>query len=352
MIRSRFVLLIGVFLVSAVAEKRPCTPALRSFTVANTGDASKLSDALNCTGGEFSVEWHGHVYVNKTIAVGTDTSLTVTGGENSGAVVDGGGTTQLFNVSGGELHLSNLQLSNGFAGDGGAVFLLAGNMSWTGPVSFTGNVAEIDGGAIRCLLGNVEGVGQATFFNNSAGEDAGAIRVEGGTMSAVGNTTFISNAAERSGGALFATHDASVKFVGNTCAEGHSAEYGGAFAIGWEGTIGSAALSLKGTSVFEGNNASSQGGAWWVSEGCDVSSEGFIRFAENSAAGDGGAVTIYSDSVLNIEVNATGGGGFYRNEAVKAGGAVYSTGYSQTQTYVNVAFDDNMAGAGGQSLSK
>jgi hypothetical protein len=98
----------------------PCVKQLpESFTVQTTAQAAQLAAAVDCEGGTFSVLWLGDVIVNKTIAVGTGTSLTITAAPAAPAAatrdtVNGYNTTQLFKVAAGSLVLEGLTLSAPF----------------------------------------------------------------------------------------------------------------------------------------------------------------------------------------------------------------------------------------------
>ena len=64
-------------------------------TVDSTEGATDLATSLlNCSNGEFAVEWVGEVVVEETILVTGGTSLNITGA-GPGAIADGGNSTQL-----------------------------------------------------------------------------------------------------------------------------------------------------------------------------------------------------------------------------------------------------------------
>jgi hypothetical protein len=95
-----------------------CAPCVKKLPK-TTAQAAQLALAVDCEGGTFSVLWLGDVIGNKTIAVGTGTSLTITGAPAAPAAaaratVNGYNTTQLFKVAAGSLVLKGLTLSAPF----------------------------------------------------------------------------------------------------------------------------------------------------------------------------------------------------------------------------------------------
>ena len=114
--------------------------------VKNTSDAAMLADTILCSHGNFEVEWRGHVRVNTTILVVNRTNVRIFG--NSDAIVDGEGTIQIFLVTNGSLHLSNLRIENGTGAKGGAIIAAAGSEVHTENVIFSSNTAHYVGGAI------------------------------------------------------------------------------------------------------------------------------------------------------------------------------------------------------------
>ncbi|CAM9855813.1 unnamed protein product, partial [Ascophyllum nodosum] len=70
-------------------------------------DVSVLAETVYCTGGEFEVEWRGHVVLEQGIVVPGGTILNVTGvGPN--ATIDGGGITRIFTVINASLHVNDV----------------------------------------------------------------------------------------------------------------------------------------------------------------------------------------------------------------------------------------------------
>ncbi|CAN0099250.1 unnamed protein product, partial [Ectocarpus sp. 12 AP-2014] len=143
----------------------------------STGDALALATSLQCSNGDFAVEWVGEVFLEETIRITGGTSLNITG-FGPGATADGGGNTQLFYVDGGSrLHLSDMALTNGNASDGGAI-----NASESS-ASFSAN----RGGAIFVNQSRVSFSGNISVFSNSAGLSGGAVYAYASTVSSDGD---------------------------------------------------------------------------------------------------------------------------------------------------------------------
>lgn len=189
-----------------------CDPLAQSWMVKSSEDTASLAEALNCTGGAFSVDWIGHVFVEKTIYMLDDTSLTITGADLR-AVVDGGGTTALFDVENATLQVADIQLINAYkdglgaavyastngvielggtivfannhAGGGTdvwsgveAMFVQYSTVTWRENVSFINNtVDKYDGGDISVYRSMVNANGVTEFVNKSASEDCRAVRI-------------------------------------------------------------------------------------------------------------------------------------------------------------------------------
>ena len=244
----------------AVSEtvKAQCNPGEQTWTVASESDVYSISKALeNCPGGLFRVDWNGHITLEKVINVSARTSLEITGVNGLDAVVDGGGTTQLFHLEDAVLTLTNIALVNGHGDRGGAIHAQDGsevyfdgklvfannhavlggairvensNMSWDGHTTFANNTADgdiangPDGGALSCSGSNMNFSGTTVFQNNSAGEDGGAVRI-GSSSTAYwhGNTSFVDNRSKNGGGGIMAADNTRVEFQGTTVAKGNFA---------------------------------------------------------------------------------------------------------------------------------
>ena len=357
--------------------KAQCNPGEQNWTVASESDVYNISKALeNCPGGLFRVDWNGHIALETTINVSARTSLEITGGNGLDAVVDGGGTMQLFHLEDAVLTLTNITLVNGHGDRGGAIHAQDGsevhfdgmlvfannhavfggairvensNMSWNGHTTFANNTAAgnssngSDGGALSCFGSNMNFSGTTMFQNNSAGEGGGAVRI-GSTSTAYwhGNASFVDNRSKGDGGGLMATDNTRVEFHGTTVATGNFAGgRGGAIVLA--GHSGRTSLVFNGSTAISNNSAGDVGGGVNVQIQCDVSWDGNMTLSGNMAARDGGAVSVAGDATLK----ARGTTWFRGNSANGYGGAVYSFGNTIGQTYRGVVFDSNTAARGG-----
>lgn len=343
---ARRAFFLGLLLRSTLSQT-PCDhDQLKQWKVARTKDATRLSEALNCSGGLFTVTWTGHVILEQTILVQWDTTLIVTGDKDSSAVADGNGSSRVFSVQeGSALEISNLHIINGYTKveSGAAVQVFLGKFTWMGYVLFRNNFSAVDGGAIGCHNCTLKGEGKAIFANNTAGNNGGAIQIVHGTMSTTAYTNFIDNRAGQGGGAMFATKETLVDFSESTIAKENSAMFGGAFAVDGHGDTN---LRWRGSTTIEGNSAELVGGGLWVGDRCAVSWQDTMTFFRNTAERDGGGVAIAGNSALSGKGSTV----FRENAATGSGGAVYSQGWEVQQTYVNAVFESNTAAVGGESF--
>lgn len=113
----RGVCIVLLLAVAWTQELQNCTVDTDPFTVRSTDDVATLVASLECSNGDFTVQWLGEVLVEETIHVTNGTSINITGA-GPGATANGGDMTRrLFFVDGGSsLQLSGMSLTNG-AGD-------------------------------------------------------------------------------------------------------------------------------------------------------------------------------------------------------------------------------------------
>ena len=284
------------FLVSQVAVlllaswRSGATPCNSSQVVVpprvdDTEDAYQLAEALNCTGGSFDVEWVGSVKLETAIRVLDGTTLSVTGASDGSSRIDGANETSLFEVMGGNLHLSKLTMVNGTAEFGGSInardsVVTTSSCSFVGNVAlyggavylfdsafealnatFVGNIAEFDGGAIVSIASNVT-VGQSGRFEGNEALYGGAICAEGSLIYVTDSTSFLGNTAFEGGGAFLWASE----FEANN-------------------------------TTFVGNNSTHWGGAIYAGSPSITISNG-AHVLENSATGRRGAVMVYGNGSL------------------------------------------------------
>ncbi|CAM9858548.1 unnamed protein product, partial [Ectocarpus sp. 12 AP-2014] len=373
------VVYLGLLVVVARSQElQNCSVGTSPFPVGSTEDAAALATSLECSNGDFAVEWVGEVFVEETIFVTDGTSLHIAGA-GRGAVADGGGSTQLFYVEGGSsLHVSDMTLSNGNTSfNGGAIFANQSVVSFSGNASFISNYAGEDGGAIFAFQSIVSWDGDGTQFSNNSAGYGGAIFADESTVSWDGDgTQFSSNSADREGGAIYARQSNvswdgdGTQFSSNSAdrdgGEFHFSVFGGAICafesiVSWDGdgtqfssnSAGSTQFtsSTSSTSSTYGDDAAGQlidGGAIYAYESI-VSWDGDgTQFTNNSAGDDGGAINAYES---NVSWDGDGTQ-FSFNSAGQIGGAIYE--YESNVSWVGdgTQFSSNSAGDIGGAISE
>lgn len=83
------------------------------LVVEDTAGVQQLLEAIDdCSGGALNVSWVGSVTVEERIVV-SNTIVSIAGMPDGSSVVDGAGEALMFEIFGGEVHLSYLSLFNG-----------------------------------------------------------------------------------------------------------------------------------------------------------------------------------------------------------------------------------------------
>lgn len=243
---------------------------------------------------------------------------------SGGAIYNNGGQVTF---SGGGNSFSNNQ-----AGNGGAIYNNRGTLS-LGGVSFSGNSATVgNGGAIYTVGGTID-MGGTSFSGNSATGNGGAIYNNGSSLSVADGGVFTGNHATENGGAIYNDGNGSLTIQGG--------EFSGNYTDSGDGGViynGSGALDIQG-GVFSGNHAAGSGGVIYNGSGALTIQSG--EFSGNYAGGDGGVVYNASGAgAMNVA-----GGVFAGNYAGGNGGAVYNA--SAEGMTVFAAFGGNHAANGG-----
>lgn len=144
--------------------------------------------------------------------------------------VPGGCTPATYGImattTGGDLELDGLQLQNGSATSGGALYIASGTTVTLISVTFQHNLAQSQGGAID-NFGSLH-VSQSTFLNNKSMGGGGAIWSPGGSTFAIYDSDFESNIAIGSSGAVFNNGFTPTPKIVNSTFYNNSANYGGA----------------------------------------------------------------------------------------------------------------------------
>ena len=204
---------------------------------------------------------------------------------------------------------------------GGAVHVQGANSTLSGN-TFTENTAGGRGGAVLFRDNAVATFeGENTFVGNAAGTNGGAINTHQSgavvTFAADSKTTFQNNTAVKGGGAIrnddqvTFEEGSEVTFIGNEAANG------GAIA-NMDEDKEAPVLSLNGTSLFENNKASSNGGAIYNAASGQLTIAGSSEFNGNTASGSGGAIYTLGDATLD---NAQ-----FLNNSATMGGAILAKG--------------------------
>ncbi len=138
-------------------------------------------------------------------------NMTITGpGANLLEVTRGSANdARIFELDSGNVSISGLALTNGFAGgglfnsDGGAIILFGGNLTISNCL-ISGNTAQFQGGAIAVINGNLT-VSNCTFSGNATSDivgSGGAIFYESTGALTITNSTFSGNTSTNEGGAI------------------------------------------------------------------------------------------------------------------------------------------------------
>ena len=382
----------------------PCPSENQVWEVKNTKDVQMFTEALNCSDGRFDVEWEGIITIEKAIHVVNGTLLNIMG-VGADAVIDGGGSTNLFVVRNASLHLSNVQVGNGRAIDGGAIESSFSALTFN-KTTFIDNVATRSGGLFASTNSIVSFSGESKFIKNQATKYGGAIYVgRNSSASWNGVKSFLRNTAGHSGGAIFVSPLGHASWKGNTTftanlarVKGGAVVADGGSSISWEGftkftnnalvadnrTVASvvkkggalvvwkANVSWSGETIFA-NNAADNGGAIFVQGPGRTRWDGNTIFSSNTASNSGGAVLMQQEGVVSWTGNTTfsdnsanwwGGGAvaaytdsnvswegekttFSGNTGPDFGGAIFLTGRASASWSAETRFFNNSAKLGG-----
>lgn len=344
-------LLLGSQLTAAV----PCAPSQLNalLVVEDTAGALNLVEAVNCSGGSFDVEWVGSVFVEETIRLSGGTSLSIKGAVDGTSVANGGNVTLLFEVEGGTLHLSHLNLTNGTGSSGGAIYaidavltvanctilhntgvhgggvFLENTVLETDHSSFTDNTASESGGAIYMEASNVT-VGETVLFERNGALSAGALYVGRSSILTLAgdNVSLANNIANDFGGGLY-THQSTGYLTGKVELVGNTAEFGGAI------FTENGSFSVMGDMLLSNNFASDSGGAFYGGLSV-INISGTAVWKNKSALVGGGGLNLWAS---NMDVQPLAEAEFIGNIAGFGGAA-----YMSTSTFAmdgDVLFSDN-----------
>lgn len=210
-------------------------------------------------------------------------------GQGSGTtIIDGDQVDRIFHTGTGvTLNLSNMQLINGDADDGGAIYA-EGDTSLN-QVIFQDNHADYLGGAI-VSIGQLD-ITDAQFLNNHAGFQGGAIYQYTDTAT-VSRTTFSENSSDGRAGAVYVASGATFDVSQSLFYANNAGSRGGA--IFNEGIVTST------NATFSGNHAGSRGGAIFNTGTLSLLNN---TLTLNTADQTGGGIS--NDSAVNSSATVT-----------------------------------------------
>ena len=290
----------------------------RNFT-----ELQNLIDRAN-EGDEITIDG---LYEGFGIPITINKTLTLVGRNN--LTLDANKLSKIFYISANNVILKNIEFTNGYAENGGAVYFSAtGNVT---NCNFTSNEvagAKSGGGAIYFnATGNVI---DSIFTDNKASRNGGAIYVEAQSTNNNFSSQFYNNYAGQSGGAIF-FHNLVQNDTFESIFKDNYAGYGGGMFF----SKGANANTFN--SDFINNTGKSCGGAMFFYSTTDKNN--FTgSYINNSALGqidptngNGGAITF-----KNVATNSVFTCDFINNTASLNGGAV-----NYRQTPQNITFNSN-----------
>jgi predicted outer membrane repeat protein len=372
-----------------------------TLKVASRTDLSALAKAASRPNAVIEAVWQGTVKLTKPIIVGQGTNLTIIGENVATAIGDGGGKTQLFDVSElANLVLVDMTLTNGFSdANGGAVSIGEyATLKARGVVFSNNNVrAFLDfddneqrviqaiglGGAVYGGVDSTINISNCTFSKNTASVAGGGIASSSTLPVDIKNSLFDNNAACVSnrkkadcygGGAVAYNESITIKgstFENNNVASATSDNWGDGGAVlnlaipnvggdatspifGGDDYLYSSSSSSDDedtldypttkiiNSIFMNNTAGSRGGAAHLKGTVTLT---LCHFKGNHAFNEGGAVHIFKWSMTTDKCN------FTDNLADFNGGAVLLG--DDPQGYLNVTdsfFTNNSCGGDGAAI--
>lgn len=263
--------------------------------VTDSADVDILAETVYCTGGEFEVEWRGHVVVDQGIVVPDGTVLNLTG-VGSNATIDGSGMSRLFTVMNASLHVVDMTMTNGSSVSGGAIYASGSTLTFH-RTTFAGNTAFRNGGALLISDGSNVSFLDTNFSANKAFANGGVLYLANASLAVwVGRSIFHDNNAVGDGGALHVSESSNASWVGATIFSGNSATYGSGGAV----HVTSGMLSSTGETDFMKNIAVKNGGAVYIGPESNALFSGGTK-AYGNIASRGGALYVETNSNAWLE---------------------------------------------------
>ncbi|MEZ6137411.1 MAG: hypothetical protein R3C53_21185 [Pirellulaceae bacterium] len=242
----------------------------------------------------------------QVITLGNLGALTITDSleiadNNSLPIIVDGNQSQIFNVapSASEFLISNLNLRNGNAAQGGAIYVDS---------------------SVSVSLARV------TLQNNSA-DDGGAIYNNGGSLNILNSnlSSNVANATSGSGGAIFSA-SGTVTIVSSQISANSAARAGGGIEI-VDGTLSMLRTSLVRNDVngIAGTANPGNGGGLHVTGNATITiARGLI--VSNTAASEGGGLWNQAGSTLTVHDSVIFGNEAFGNDATNGGGGIFNNG--------------------------
>ncbi|QDT30330.1 putative outer membrane protein pmp20 precursor [Gimesia panareensis] len=236
-------------------------------------------------------------------------------------------------------------LNNGsvFAGNYGGAIYSAGDLTVTNS-TFVRNSADWYGGAIYSTEGLLSITG-CDFTENQTSYSGGAILVQNGDLT-VASSTFTQNSSDTLGGGIFLSQG--VLTVSDSVFTENSTGTGGAIFHQISSSFPPVFTEMTITDcTFQGNTASTNGGAVYYGSDLILYSSyhnAYIensRFSENSAS-SGGALALKGNNVL------VSGSTFFKNTAINWGGGIDDS--SRNLTVQNSLFEKNSVNSWGGAI--
>ena len=213
---------------------------------------------------------------------------------NSAAVAGGGIFSEESKLT---FHGINTFINNKAMKYGGGIYIFQSYVNFLDTPSlaarnnFTSNSVGKDGGGLYAANSRLNFAGNSSFANNFANSEGGSVYVTLSIVSFVGNNCFMYNSVEWVGGGVF-VGDSYMKFVGNNSFTQNIANDSGGSLWVWNSTV-----RLIGNTTFVGSEGGQGGGVYtWDSR---VSFAGNNTFTHNSA-GDGGGVYAEENSIVKF----------------------------------------------------
>lgn len=242
-----------------------------------------------------------------------ENTITGTTFEGNEATDNGGALALMANGSlqakDGTTTISGSTFTDNKAGKrGGAIYVEGTDLVVTGGTTFKGNSSKEYGGAIyvHSVATGLQ-INGATFTENSSGRGGAVMlwsdgRTAGDQQFAISKATFKGNTATTKGGAIAWLQMETVAKEGQTLTvsdstfDGNKAQNGGAIYAEDE-------LIVKGTTVFENNEATASGGAVYVAAGNDIVFEGSATFSGNTVGAGENVVKndIHNDGTVTVK---------------------------------------------------